>query len=93
MTQAELDKIKDKGFFSDEFKKLKELMIKDEKEGISYLLRRNKHRYRLFVEFCYLTGTRYGEAAGLTWSHANQGGIHIDSQIDWRKSLEDDEVS
>lgn len=35
MTQAELDKIKDKGFFSDEFKKLKELMIKDEKEGRS----------------------------------------------------------
>lgn len=75
MTQAELDKIKDKCLFSDEFKKLKELMITDEKEERSYLVRRNKHRYRLFVEFCYLNGTRYGEAAGSTWSHANQGGF------------------
>ena len=84
-TEAEYNKLKDKCFFSDQMEVLLNHMR--EYENTQNAKREDCIRKRLFIEFTYLNGNRYGEGAGLKFSTVNHGGIWIKDQYSRRSSV------
>lgn len=84
-TQSEYDKLKDKCFFSEQMEVLLNYMKEFEKTQNAK--QEDCVRKRLFIEFTYLNGNRYGEGAGLKFSTVNHGGIWIKDQYSRKSSV------